>query len=62
MHPVKTGILNVKSHSRIGPGGWKCNCCGPPPKYRKLFARKHKKRIYRFLDKFYGYSSVELEQ
>ena len=30
----------------IGIGGWKCYCCGPSPKHRKLYKR-HIKRIER---------------
>ncbi len=48
---MKTGLLNVKHHSDTGPGGWKCPCCGPSPKHRKVFARKYKRRMYRVLDR-----------
>lgn len=48
---MKTNILDPKRHSRTGPGGWKCACCGPAPSHRKEFAKKHRKRIYRMLDR-----------
>ena len=30
----------------IGIGGWKCACCSPSPKHRKLYKR-HIKRVER---------------
>ena len=48
---MKTGKLSVKSWSCVGPGGWHCFCCGPAPKHRKLFARLHKRNIYRQWDR-----------
>jgi hypothetical protein len=30
---------------RMGPGGWKCICCGPPPKYRKRFRRAVRRNL-----------------
>ena len=33
-----------------GPGGWKCNCCGPAPKDRTKWCRRAKKNLRRFLD------------
>jgi len=48
---MKTNIFNVKKHSRVGPGGWKCTCCGPAPKHRSSAARSHKRSIYRQLDR-----------
>lgn len=29
--------------STIGPGCWKCNCCGPAPKHRDTFCRGKKR-------------------
>jgi len=49
---MKTGLFNPTGHSRVGPGGWFCVCCGPAPKQRKKMARLHKKRIYAMLDKW----------
>lgn len=48
---MKTGRLNPKHHAKVGPGGWKCPCCGPAPRYRKVVARIFKKAIYRVLDR-----------
>lgn len=48
---MKTNLFNAKHHGRVGPGGWKCTCCGPAPSYRKQFARLHKKWVYRILNK-----------
>lgn len=48
---MKTGKMNCKSWSRVGPGGWNCVCCGSAPKHRTKFARLHKRRMYRELDK-----------
>ena len=48
---MKTGKLSAKSWSCVGPGGWHCFCCGPAPKHRKLFARLHKRNMYRQWDK-----------
>jgi hypothetical protein len=48
---MKTNIFNVKHHGPFGPGGWHCTCCGPAPKYRKMEARLHKRRLYRLLNK-----------
>jgi len=30
---------------KIGPGGWKCFCCGPMPKDRPLWRRMNRRRI-----------------
>jgi hypothetical protein len=27
----------------VGPGGWKCTCCGPAPCHRKRWVRARKK-------------------
>lgn len=48
---MKTNLLNAKHHMKMGPGGWFCTCCGPAPQVRKAFARKHKKKMYRMLDR-----------
>ena len=48
---MKTNKFNARHHARVGPGGWFCNCCGPAPLYRRLFAKIHKRKIYRVLDK-----------
>jgi len=48
---MKTNMLNLRHHGRIGPGGWHCACCTPAPTHRNLEARLHKKRMYRILDK-----------
>jgi len=48
---MKTNIFRAKGHMLFGPGGWYCPCCGPAPKNRKAFVRKHKKRINRLLAK-----------
>ena len=48
---MKTGKLSAKSWSCTGPSGWYCVCCGPAPKHRKLFARLHKRAMYRMFDK-----------
>lgn len=48
---MKTNLFNAKHHGRVGPGGWKCSCCSPCPSARPLFARMHKKWIYKMLDR-----------
>lgn len=48
---MKTNLFNARHHARVGPGGWFCNCCGPSPSDRKSIARKHKKSMYRYMDK-----------
>lgn len=48
---MKTNKFNARHHARVGPGGWFCNCCGPAPKHRGVFAKIHKRKIYRVLDK-----------
>lgn len=48
---MKTNLLNAKHYMRVGPGGWKCHCCGPAPSYRSTFVRIHKKKMYKLLDK-----------
>lgn len=48
---MKTGIFNARRHARVGPGGWNCHCCGPAPRYRKLFVKIHEKRIQKILAK-----------
>ena len=30
----------------IGPGGWKCNCCGPAPGKQKKIHKRHSKKIF----------------
>jgi hypothetical protein len=55
---MKSGMFNVKRHGVAGPGGWRCTCCGPAPKHRGLFARLHKRRTYRLLDKFDSNSAI----
>ena len=48
---MKTGKFNVKHHAMVGPGGWKCTCCGPAPSARRVFARIFKRKTYRALDR-----------
>lgn len=38
---MKNGFM---IHSKYGPGGRKCVCCGPAPKSRKAFDRMVKRR------------------
>ena len=47
---MKTSMFNVRHRGRVGPGGWRCTCCGPAPAHRKEFARRHKKFVYRLLN------------
>lgn len=38
--------------AKIGPGGWKCPCCAPPPgKAKKAFMKKAKKKANGFFTK-----------
>lgn len=30
--------------NKMGPGGWKCPCCGPSPLHKKFFKRMVKRR------------------
>lgn len=30
----------------IGPGGWKCHCCGPAPGKLKKIHKRHSKKIF----------------
>ena len=48
---MKTNLFNARHHGRVGPGGWRCSCCGPAPKHRSVFSRLHKRSMYRLLDK-----------
>ena len=48
---MKTNLFNARHHARVGPGGWRCNCCGPSPKDRNSFVRLHKRFVYRMLDR-----------
>ena len=48
---MKTNLFNLKHWARIGPGGWKCHCCGIVPSYRKVHSRKLKLKMTRMLDK-----------
>ncbi len=50
---MKTRLFDPKRHSVTGPGGWNCPCCGPSPRYRKLYAKLYKRKINRFLDKYF---------
>jgi len=34
-----------KQANRIGPGGYKCRCCGPAPKARKKWRRLIRHRL-----------------
>jgi hypothetical protein len=31
--------------NRVGPGGYKCHCCGPAPKDRPVWRRAMRKRL-----------------
>ena len=48
---LKTGKFNARSHACVGPGGWRCTCCGPAPSQRRSVARQLKKKLYRILDR-----------
>ncbi len=34
-----------KQANKVGPGGYKCICCGPAPKDRPKWRRKVKRRL-----------------
>jgi len=36
----------------IGPGGWKCPCCAPPPGKRKQWCRAKRKNITQYYNLF----------
>lgn len=38
----------VQTHKHLGPGGMKCVCCGPPPKFKREWLRTGKRRLRRF--------------
>ena len=44
---MKTNILRAKSHANFQPGG----CCGPAPRYRKLYVKLHGKQVLKQLDR-----------
>lgn len=48
---MKTNLFNARHRGRVGPGGWRCHCCGPAPSHRASFARLHKRFIYRVLNR-----------
>ncbi len=48
---MKTNLFNLRHNGRIGPGGWRCHCCGPAPSLRDVAARQHKRKMYRLLDR-----------
>lgn len=29
----------------VGPGGWKCFCCGPKPKNRPFYRRMNRRKL-----------------
>ena len=37
-------MKEITAFSHYGPGGRKCNCCGPSPSYRTKFDRTAKRR------------------
>ena len=49
-------MMNSKSYfkryARVGPGGWRCHCCGPAPgKDKKAAVRQWKKTMNRKLER-----------
>ncbi len=40
-----------EANSPIGPGGYKCRCCGPHPRLRKQWRRKIRARLKAIHDK-----------
>lgn len=50
---MKTNLFNLRHHGALGPGGWKCYCCGPAPSMRKFANRSHKRKVSKILDKLF---------
>lgn len=46
---MKTNLFSAKHHAKVGPGGWRCTCCGPAPKHRGVVAKQHQHKISRML-------------
>lgn len=47
---IKPNLYRRVMSEGIGPGGWVCVCCAPPPgKVRKAYLRAQKKRFGRLL-------------
>lgn len=40
-----------KHCNQLGPGGYKCSCCGPHPKKRKQHRRLIRTRLKRLFDR-----------
>ena len=38
-------MMKRVARKEIGPGGFKCPCCGPAPKDRKAFRRRSRRRL-----------------
>lgn len=36
-------LFNRIRNQGVGPGGWTCRCCSPPPSFRKAWIRKAKR-------------------
>lgn len=44
-------LLKKDTVKGIGPGGWRCPCCGPAPKDRRAFKRAAKRSQRQRLEK-----------
>lgn len=62
--------VDEKTVSKLGPGGYKCICCGPAPKDRpqwrrrirrrlKVIMRKHVRTIYKEGHVYESHSDLE---
>ena len=52
---MKSNIANKFRVKGVGPGGWKCTCCGPAPKHRASWCRTKKRAMIRELDPEHDY-------
>lgn len=48
---MKPNTRHIYQCVGIGPGGWLCNCCAPPPSRRKAWMRRIRIRLKRELRK-----------
>lgn len=42
------GVVRKLSNKGVGPGGYKCHCCGPSPKNRPQHRRLVRRQLARF--------------
>lgn len=57
---MDNNTFNIVRNQNMGPGGYKCHCCGPAPRDRKRWNRAGRSRIKNYLRKEdYGQTRLE---